>query len=993
MVTTVLWIDANLDNKENSAYIKELQSIGTLRLILFQTIKEAIEQLKYFKFLKTKIIINGSLFYDFIKSFKDNILDIKLTPHIMVFTKKEENFIKENENYKDDKNIFYVFSGIATSFEGVKEFLKNKKIEYIKKQKDTQLMFAYINKKHKFILPIRTFVVKNINNIFRIIIILQQLIFVNLYQEISLIVKGTGSQKIINTQSSRCSGNNNPKPSKIIINGKEQISDYSVYLQENINNITMIWSDYITNCNSMFYGLNNITHFDFSKFDTSRVTSMDCMFEDCSSITSLDLSNFNTSSVTRMHGMFCGCNSLKYLDISNFDTSKIKDMRYFFNRCKSLESINLSSFNTSLVNDMYRMFYYCKKLVLLDLSMFDTSNVIYTEDMFEGCDSLKYLNLFSFSTTTLTDILKFIPDNIILCYNKNKLSSSDLQNFLNKTNNCSYICLEKSLKFIIGKKICIDECSKDDIYKYEYNNKCYLLCTNKTLIDEGNICSNDNCDIYYDKNKIICIKNIPDRYFLNDSLSPTIDKCKINCKKCDLESNNLGMCISCNNEDNYYQYNYFNKSTQNINYIYCNKCPDDKKKLIKNKKECIDDCNKDNYYKYEYKKECIFECPNNTIIINNNYCDNICSRELPYEIIELQKCVKNCNNSPDNLCILKYKEFVMDDSQKEEMINEIKDNLLKGKLKDELKIIKNGSDYIKYESEIIISITTTENQMKNKKTNISAINLGKCEFELKKYYNISYNESLYILKIDIQKSDMKIPKLEYEIFFPLNDNNLTKLNLSICKNINIDISLPIFLEKNNLDKHNISSKYYNDICYIDNSGTGVDTILNDRNKEYIENDLYVCEENCNFSKYDTNYNKVICSCKTKSYMELISNININKTLFINNMKNFKNIINLNVMKCYHVLFTLGGIKNNIGSYILISVILFNLISIIIFATKDYKRIEEQIKDLLNEIKNKIKENSTVPNDNKNISKLVIKNDRRKNKLRKKERKNLIILLL
>ena len=128
-------------------------------------------------------------------------------------------------------------------------------------------------------------------------------------------------------------------------------------------------------------------------------------------------------------------------------------------------------------------------------------------------------------------------------------------------------------------------------------------------------------------------------------------------------------------------------------------------------------------------------------------------------------------------------------------------------------------------------------------------------------------------------------------------------------------------------------------------------------------------------------------------MELISNININKTLFINNMKNFKNIIHLNVMKCYHVLFTLGGIKNNIGSYILISVILFNLISIIIFATKDYKRIEEQIKDLLNEIKNKIKENITEPNDNKNISKLVIKNDRRKNKLRKKERKNLIILLL
>ena len=66
---------------------------------------------------------------------------------------------------------------------------------------------------------------------------------------------------------------------------------------------------------------NQITSFDLSKYDTSKVTNMDSMFYGCSGLTSLDLSSFDTSNVTKMDAMFYVCPNLSSLDLSNFDTT------------------------------------------------------------------------------------------------------------------------------------------------------------------------------------------------------------------------------------------------------------------------------------------------------------------------------------------------------------------------------------------------------------------------------------------------------------------------------------------------------------------------------------------------------------------------------------------------------------------------------------------------------------------------------------------------
>ena len=41
---------------------------------------------------------------------------------------------------------------------------------------------------------------------------------------------------------------------------------------------------------------------------------------------------------------------------------------------------------------------------------------------------------------------------------------------------------------------------------------------------------------------------------------------------------------------------------------------------------------------------------------------------------------------------------------------------------------------------------------------MTSIDLGECEILLRKFYNISLNEIIYIKKIDVNQQGMKIPK-------------------------------------------------------------------------------------------------------------------------------------------------------------------------------------------------------------------------------------------
>ena len=122
--------------------------------------------------------------------------------------------------------------------------------------------------------------------------------------------------------------------------------------------------------------------------------------------------------------------------------------------------------------------------------------------------------------------------------------------------------------------------------------------------------------------------------------------------------------------------------------------------------------------------------------------------------------------------------------------------------------------------------------------------------------DIIFHESdLYILKIDSEIKGMNFPIIEYEVYYPLKNETLEKLNLSFCEGMKIEISYPINLNED-IDKHNPNSNYYNDICSKAKSENGTDIILTDRRNEFIENNMSLCENNCLIIEYDIIHKKV-----------------------------------------------------------------------------------------------------------------------------------------
>ena len=355
-----------------------------------------------------------------------------------------------------------------------------------------------------------------------------------------------------------------------------------------------------------------------------------------------------------------------------------------------------------------------------------------------------------------------------------------------------------------------------------------------------------------------------------------------------------------------------------------NMCFHESKKIIASKKTCIDNCMNDNVYKYEYNNICYKSCLNE---------DNLNDDDLCYEDLIKNKFYVN-NNSDNNIIdIIK---------------NKIENNEI-----DSLFIQENNKKYQLIPSD-------TEYNFQN--NNISFINIGKCEDILRNEYNISNDVKLLIFKIDIYEEGLLIPIIEYEVY---NSKTREKLNLTLCKSTKIEIFIPVQIEEDKLYKYDPNSKYYNDKCFPSTTDQKTDITLNDRRIEFNRNNMSLCESICEFNGYDRNSKKVKCKCDVKN--QISDNMIIYKSF-----TEIKSMLNLDVIKCYHVLFTREGFIYNIGSYILLSIIFYYIISLIFFISKGFKNLSDKIKDFVRKIKN----DANFPDEN-------FKKNKKKRKRKKK----------
>lgn len=165
-----------------------------------------------------------------------------------------------------------------------------------------------------------------------------------------------------------------------------------------IKGIEHLNTEEVTNMQGMFWGCENLTAIDLSRFNTSKVTDMSMMFYNCRNLTTINVSKFDTQNVTAMNSMFYFCNKLTAIDLSTFNTAKVTNMSNMFAYASEILSINVSNFDTKQVKNMNTMFGNCGKLTTLDLSSFDTHQV---EDM-----SSMFINDISIATIFVSD--KFV---------------------------------------------------------------------------------------------------------------------------------------------------------------------------------------------------------------------------------------------------------------------------------------------------------------------------------------------------------------------------------------------------------------------------------------------------------------------------------------------------------------------------------------------------------------------------------------------------------
>ena len=597
------------------------------------------------------------------------------------------------------------------------------------------------------------------------------------------------------------------------------------------------------------------------------------------------------------------------------------------------------------------MFERCSKLISLDLRNFNTLNTENIQSMFKSCsDSLIYC---------------INPDNDKTANLLNNIQSN--YNFKNN-NLCSDNCFVENKKLIFDLRKCVLICTEE--YKYDYKNICYSSCPEGTHSTSDYICINDN---YESINTIIS----NDKYttiittYLNNYLTENISN-KVEITN-PININEYTTIITT------YFNNYLTEKMSNKDEItntinidkYSTIITDFNNYLTEKITNRYKNINSDNYLSDGITNK-------NDILQKNNYSTNI-PIKMKTESLDKKDIIstfsdkiydnlkQNDNYNFSSVSDYEYVYFINNMSKlnnnsnsKNIIITTIREELIKGNLDIFIfnLIEKEKKDLIFKENKIIYQLTSIYNQKYNEYINISSIYFGECETILRKHYNISNNISLLILKSDINEEGFLIPFIEYEVY---DSKSKQKLDLNLCSEKKIIIYLPVIINEKEIFKYNTSHEYFNDICFSYTTDNNTDIILKDRRDEYINNNMSLCEQNCNYNGYEYNTKKSICECLIKIKFPLISEIIINKDKFLNNFVDLKKQANLNVMKCYNELFSKEGLINNLGNYLISSIILSIVILCILFKIKGFKKLKNQINKIINIKNNKNNKNNKIFN--------------------------------
>ena len=632
----------------------------------------------------------------------------------------------------------------------------------------------------------------------------------------------------------------------------------------------------IKNFQNMFSDISNIIEISLNQIDTSLVEYMNNMFENCSSLIFANLSNINISSVTTMEKMFSNCISLKSLDLTNVDISKVSNHKMIFNNCIHLKINFLDITNSKKLNS--------------GGSIEETCNIrtIFNEP--RTCQ----INL----NTINDEIIDGLNDAEYREYLIDKISDNENE----------FEVIEGNEKFsilitICKEKIDLNECEtiiRDAyeirltenifIYKHEKNiSNLYMPIINFEVFDANfhfnmSYCYNSLIYLYIpiNINEEELYRHNPSGEYYFENCTQMKDKSLYE-RKQEYNDQNLALC-----QKNCKYYNYDSETKK----VECH---------------CLKFNSKINeisgyFDKFELKNEDKYKC--------KIYQSDIDAFSLMFE---------DTLNSILGLKKGKDKEIVFDD-----MIREITSGSL-----DQIidQIINNNKDFVMTADGDKYHLTTLTQQFETQY--LSAVDLGNCEDKLRQEYDLG-NQEILIFKVDHLIQSFKIPIIEYVLF---TENGKININLDSCKGIPVNYYIPVNISGDQLYLYDPDNEFYNDKCHQYTSESGTDVTIYDRKNDYNVKNMSLCENGCEFEGYNETTLKTKCTCPIKTERNFFE---IDENKLLNKFKNYKEITNILIVKCFNLVFSSKGLKKNIGSYIIISIAAINGALIAFFILRDSK---------------------------------------------------------
>ena len=389
-------------------------------------------------------------------------------------------------------------------------------------------------------------------------------------------------------------------------------------------------------------------------------------------------------------------------------------------------------------------------------------------------------------------------------------------------------------------------------------------------------------------------------------------------------------------------------------------CPEEAQLFIKEKNQCIDDCTKDDTYKLQYNGNCILNCPDGTINVNN-----ICQENT--DICTLSDINTEINNNKDlDIVETLSKTYAKEFSYTNNHISQFK-----------------NSEYniIIYKNSICITelaLTMPKVDFKN------------CYNKVQTYNNISD----YLIIAIVDKLNNKNPMTLFSFSHPVSGEKLNATELCQNESITVEENILSFLNKNdskyelmiyltnqNINIFNTSDAFYTDLCYDFDNPLKKDIPLQDRIATFYPN-ITLCDDGCETKGVNVGTMTAVCNCK---FVDIANNNLIKDNIFLNSLVGqiFDIIDNSNilVLKCYKYIFKY--FKRSIGGFISLFLILTQIILTLIFLIDENTKIQKYVFDLTeNYLKylggdiNNMNKNSPPP---KKLKEILIQKDSQNNK--------------